>query len=121
VRLEVEVQQGMQRITGNEWGFYAYPRRPRHTPLPGVYSEAIELPGAASLSTNAPLPSAVRLLITRELKRTRHDALLREGNCAVLLLGTGGYKETRAGYFLNQWVRLRRHHRGPSCVRCDSA
>jgi len=102
-RLEVELQQGMQRITGNQWGFCGYPRGTREAPRPGVYSEAGALPGALNLSTNSPFPSDLRLLITPELRRARHAALLRGGNCAVLLLGTGGFKETRTGYFLNQF------------------
>ena len=100
--LQVELWQGTKRVTKNAWEFYAYPRVPRPGALPGVYSEAGPLPGATALSTNAPLPPDIRLLITRDLKRTRHALLLREGKCAVLLLGAGGFKETRAGYFLNQ-------------------
>lgn len=102
-RLEVELRHGRQRITGNQWGFCGYPRGTREAPRPGVYSEAGALPGALNLSTNSPLPPDLRLLITPELRRARHAALLRGGNCAVLLLGTGGFKETHAGYFLNQF------------------
>jgi len=48
-------------------------------------------------------PFELGVLITRGLKHDRHAALMRQGHCAVLLLGTGGFKETRAGYFLNQY------------------
>jgi hypothetical protein len=103
VHLEVELSQGTRRMTRNDWEFYAYPRVARPAALPGVYSEAGELPGATALSTNAPLPADLCMLITRELKRTRHADRFRQGNCSVLLLGTGGFKETRAGYFLSQY------------------
>jgi hypothetical protein len=57
------------------------------------------------LSTNAPLPPDLRVLITRDLKRERHGALLRDGNVSVLLLGTGGLKaiDKHADYFLNAY------------------
>jgi hypothetical protein len=54
------------------------------------------------MKADAPIPEDLRLLITRRLKRDRHAAFLGRGNAAVLLLGAGGFKETRAGYFLNQ-------------------
>ncbi len=103
VRLEVELSEGNRRVTGNHWEFYAYPHASRTAALPGVYSEAGAVPGATLLSTNAPLPSDLRVLVARGLKRARHEALLRAGKRSVLLLGTGGFKETRAGYFLNQY------------------
>ncbi len=103
IRLEVELSAGPRRVTKNAWEFYAYPRIAPRSVLRGVYTETGDLPGAAFLSTNAPLPRDLRVLITRGFKRPRHEALLQEGKCAVLLLGTGGFKETRAGYFLNQY------------------
>jgi hypothetical protein len=101
--LECELRRGTHRITRNSWGFYAYPRIPRATPLAGVYSEAGPLPCATALSTNAPLPSDLRLLITRGLKRERHGELLRAGKVGVLLLGTGGFQalDKHSDYFLN--------------------
>lgn len=103
LRLEVELHRGTQRLTGNTWEFYAYPRIPPAAALPGVYSEAGDLPGASVLSTNAPFPEDLRMLITRELTEERHAALLEKGRCAILLLGNAGFKETRAGYFLNHY------------------
>lgn len=102
IKLEVDLLQDGQRIAKNAWGFYVYPRQTAAT-LPGVYSQAGPLRGATVLGTNAPLPGDLRLLITRNLNRARHEQLLRAGKCAVLLLGNGGFKETRAGYFLNQY------------------
>jgi beta-galactosidase len=99
---EVELWEGTRRITQNSWQFYAYPRMAGQ-PLPGVYSEAGPIPGATQIESEQALPEDVRVLITRALKRDRHKALLRRGHTAVLLLGTGGFKETRAGYFLNQY------------------
>jgi hypothetical protein len=103
ITLECELRQGTQRVTQNSWEFYAYPRPSIATPLAGVYSEAGPLPGATALSTNAPLPADLRLLITRGLKRERHGELLRAGKTAVLLVGTGGFKamEKHSDYFLN--------------------
>jgi hypothetical protein len=103
ITLECELRQGTQRVTQNSWEFYAYPRPSIATPLAGVYSEAGPLPGATALSTNAPLPADLRLLITRGLKRERHGELLRAGKTSVLLLGTGGFKamEKHSDYFLN--------------------
>ena len=60
------------------------------------------MPGASELGPDAPFPEEVRLLVTRTLKRERHAAFLARGKAAVLLLGAGGFKETRCGYFLNQ-------------------
>ncbi len=101
--LECELRQGTRRVAKNAWEFYAYPRIARASPLAGVYSEAGPLPYATALSTNAPLPSDLRLLLTRGLKRERHGELLRAGNAAVLLLGTGGFKtlDKHSDYFLN--------------------
>jgi hypothetical protein len=101
--LECELRQGQQRIAKNAWEFYAYPRITRTIPLVGVFSEAGPLPGATILSTNAPLPPNLPLLITRELKRERHGELLRNGKTSVLLLGTGGFKplDKHSDYFLN--------------------
>jgi hypothetical protein len=93
----------MQRVTKNAWEFHAYPRISPATPLAGVFSEAGPLPGATTLSTNAPLPPDLRLLITRGLKRERHGALVRNGKASVLLLGTGGFQalDKHSDYFLN--------------------
>jgi hypothetical protein len=102
LNLEVDLSQNGPRIAKNAWGFYVYPRQPAAA-LPGVYSQAGPLRGATVLGTNAPLPGDLRLLITRNLNRAEHEQLLRAGKCAVLLLGNGGFKETRAGYFLNQY------------------
>jgi hypothetical protein len=101
--LECELREGTQRVTKNAWEFYAYPRIPRVAPLSGVFSEAGPIPGATALSTNAALPPDLRLLITRELKREQHGALLRAGRASVLLAGTGGFKalEKHSDYFLN--------------------
>jgi len=101
--LECELRQGTQRVTKNAWEFFAYPRTSLATPLAGVFSEAGPLPGATGLSTNAPLPADLRLLITRELKRERHGDLLRAGKTSVLLLGTGGFQalDKHSDYFLN--------------------
>lgn len=103
--LECELRQGTQRVTKNAWEFHAYPRIPRVVPLAGVYSEAGPLPGATALSTNAPLPPDLRLLITRGLNRERHGDLLRAGKTSVLLLGTGGFKalDKHSDYFLNAY------------------
>jgi len=103
ITLECELRQGMQRVTKNAWEFHAYPRISPATPLAGVFSEAGPLPGATTLSTNAPLPPDLRLLITRGLKRERHGALVRNGKASVLLLGTGGFQalDKHSDYFLN--------------------
>jgi hypothetical protein len=103
ITLECELRAGTQRVTKNAWEFYAYPRIPRVAPLDGVCSEAGPLPGATALSTNAPLPAGLRVLITRDLKRERHGDLLRAGKTSVLLLGTGGFKalDKHSDYFLN--------------------
>jgi hypothetical protein len=97
------LHQGTQRVARNAWEFYAYPRLARAKPLAGVFSEAGPIPGATALSTNAPLPPDLRLLITRGLKRERHGDLLRAGKTSVLLLGTGGFKalDKHSDYFLN--------------------
>ena len=102
VTLQVELRQAGRLTTRNAWEFYAYPRVGRSEALPGVYSEAGPVPGAVELKADAPIPEDLRLLITRRLKRDRHAAFLGRGNAAVLLLGAGGFEETRAGYFLNQ-------------------
>jgi len=102
VTLQVELRQAGRLMTRNAWEFYAYPRVGRSEALPGVYSEAGPVPGAVEMKADAPIPEDLRLLITRRLKRDRHAAFLGRGNAAVLLLGAGGFKETRAGYFLNQ-------------------
>lgn len=101
--LECELRQETQRVTKNSWEFFAYPRISREVPLAGVYSEAGPLPGATAVSTNAPLPADLRLLITRGLKRERHGELLRNGKTSVLLLGTGGFRalDKHSDYFLN--------------------
>ncbi|MCL4177435.1 MAG: DUF4082 domain-containing protein [Verrucomicrobia bacterium] len=103
--LECELRSEGQRVTKNAWELYAYPRISRETPLAGVFSEVGPLPGATALSTNDPLPPDLRVLITRDLKRERHGALLRDGNVSVLLLGTGGLKtiDKHADYFLNAY------------------
>jgi len=102
VVLRVELWRDDRRLAGNSWEFYAYPRPPRSQAGAGVYSEAGPMPGASELGPDAPFPEEVRLLVTRTLKRERHAAFLARGNAAVLLLGAGGFKETRCGYFLNQ-------------------
>ncbi len=102
VTLQAELRNDAGPITQNAWEFYAYPRVSGPEVLPGVYSEGVKVSGAAELKPGQPIPGDTRLLITRELKRERHEALFRAGNAAVLLLGAGGFKETRAGYFLNQ-------------------
>ena len=99
--LECELREGTQYITKNSWEFFAYPRIRRPGPLAGVFSEAGPIPGATELKPQEALPAGLRLLITRGLKRERHGELLRAGRAAVLLLGTGGFAEKRAGYFLN--------------------
>jgi hypothetical protein len=101
--LEVELDQNGQRVTANGWEFYAYPRVGVNSPRPGVYSEAGSISGITELKSDQSLPADLRLLITHELKKERHSELLRRGRAAVLLLGTGGFKEARAGYFLNQY------------------
>jgi hypothetical protein len=68
----------------------------------GIYSEAGAVPGATELEPSAHLPAELRLLITKGLKRDRHAELVRRGKAAILIAGTGGFKESRAGYFLNQ-------------------
>jgi hypothetical protein len=104
VTLQVELRQGTQTVARNAWEFFAYPRLDRlSAALPGVYSEVGALPGASELKTPQAIPADLRVLITRELKEDRHGSLLRTGHAAILLLGTGGFKETRAGYFLNQY------------------
>jgi len=99
--LECELREGTRCITRNSWEFFAYPRLLRPSPLAGVFSEAGPAPGATELKPQQALPADLRLLITRGLKRERHGELLRAGKTAVLLLGTGGFAEKRAGYFLN--------------------
>jgi len=101
--LECELRQGTQRVTRNSWEFFAYPRVPRAAPLAGVFSEAGPIPGARELRPEQALPADLRLLITRGLKRERHAELLRAGETAVLLLGTGGCKAIQkpSDYFLN--------------------
>jgi hypothetical protein len=103
--LECELISGGQCITKNAWEFYAYPRIHRETPLAGVFSEIGPLPGATALSTSAPLPRDLRVLVTGGLKRERHGELLRGGNASILWLGTGGLKalEKHADYFLNAY------------------
>ncbi len=101
--LEVAIQKGPDRITGNKWDFYCYPRLERTTAIPGVYSEAGPMPGAVEITSDQPLPKDLRVLIVRGLKRDRHSALLQAGKTGVLLLGPAGFKEHRAGYFLNQY------------------
>lgn len=104
VTLQVELRQGTQPVARNAWEFFAYPRLDRPAAaLPGVYSEVGPLPGATELKTPQAIPADLRVLITRELKKDRHGLLLRTGHAAILLVGTGGFKETRAGYFLNQY------------------
>ncbi len=103
VTLEVVLQKGGGTIAENDWDFYSYPRLERGSVIPGVYSEAGPLPGTRELTAGQALPEDLRLLLTRELKRDRHAALLHKAKTAVLLLGTGGFKEHRAGYFLNQY------------------
>jgi hypothetical protein len=105
VTLECELLQGAQPVAKNAWEFYAYPRIARPAPLPGVYSEAGPVPGASILATNAPIPSDLRLLITRGLTRVRHASRFRAGNVSVLLAGTGGFKalDKHSGYFLNAY------------------
>jgi len=68
-----------------------------------VFSEAGPIPGARELRPEQALPADLRLLITRGLKRERHAELLRAGETAVLLLGTGGCKAIQkpSDYFLN--------------------
>ncbi len=102
VTLRTELRRGQTPLAQNAWEFYAYPHAAHSEPLAGVYSEAGPLPGARELQPGERVPENARLLITRALKRERHAVLLGRGNAAVLLLGTGGFKETRAGYFLNQ-------------------
>jgi len=109
--LRVELLQDTRRLTDNAWEFYAYPRArcdsgtsspPEGTPAAaGVYSEAGPLPGTVELRPDQPIPADLRLLISDKLTTIRHSDLLQRGGCAVLLLGTGGFPETRAGYFLN--------------------
>ena len=99
--LECELREGTRCITRNSWEFFAYPRLLRASPPAGVFSEAGPIPGATELKAQQALPADLRLLITRGLKRERHGELLRAGRAAVLLLGTGGFAEKRAGYFLN--------------------
>ncbi len=102
VTLEVELSADGHRLARNAWEFFAYPRPGQTNAIPGVYSEIAGVPGAALVKDHQPLPSDLRLLITHQLKRERHGALLQRGHAAVLLLGTGGFQEIRAGYFLNQ-------------------
>ena len=103
VTLHAAIVKGPKRVIENTWDFYCYPRVDRPAAISGVYSEAGASPGAVELKPGEALPKDVRVLITRELKRDRHSAFLREGKTAVLLLGTGGFKEHKAGYFLNQY------------------
>ncbi len=99
--LEVALQQHGRQLAKNAWQYFAYPRAARTEPIPGVYSEIGEMAGARALSPNEPLPNDVRLLITDQLRRTRHAILVERNSCAVLLLGTGGFEKVGSGYFLN--------------------
>ncbi len=103
VTLAVALEKGAQTLAENSWDFYGYPRLDSPVARAGVYSETGALQGAGQLTVGQALPNDLRLLVTRELKRDRHSGLLRAGKAAVLLLGTGGFKEHRAGYFLNQY------------------
>jgi hypothetical protein len=103
VTLDAAIEKSGRLLTENSWDFYCYPRVERAAAIPGVYSEAGAIPGAVELRPGEALPKEVRVLITRELKRERHAVLLSGGKTAVLLLGTGGFKEHKAGYFLNQY------------------
>lgn len=101
LNLHVELWRGSSRLARNSWEFYGYPAvKPRETTA-GLYSEAGPLSGATELGDQQAVPGDVRLLITRRLDGQRHRALLERGRAAVLVLGTGGFKETRGGYFLN--------------------
>jgi hypothetical protein len=102
ITLQGALDKAGHRVTENSWEFYCYPRGEHAAAIAGVYSEAGAVQGAVELQAGQALPKDVRLLITRELKRDRHAALLSAGKTAVLLLGTGGFKEHKAGYFLNQ-------------------
>jgi hypothetical protein len=100
--LEAELRGRAGRLARNEWPFYAYPRMGYSEPLAGVYSEAGRIPGAVELNSGEPIPASARVLVAKALKKDRHAAYLRAGRRALLLLGNGGFKETRAGFFLNQ-------------------
>lgn len=100
--LRCELRQADRVVASNSWEFFAYPGIASPAmPLPGVFSEAGPIPGAVDVKTDQPLPADIRLLVTRQLKRDRHGALVRAGKSAILLLGTGGFAERREGYFLN--------------------
>jgi hypothetical protein len=100
--LRCELRQADAVVASNSWEFFAYPGIAAPAkPLPGVFSEAGPIPGAFDVKTDQPLPAEIRLLVTRQLKRDRHGALLRAGKTAILLLGAGGFAERRDGYFLN--------------------
>ena len=101
--LEVELWDGEARVSQNAWGFFAYPKTSVVGPIPGVYSEAGAISGAAQLDSERKLPTDLRVLITKGLTRNRHGDLMRRGGAAVLIVGTGGFNESRAGYFLNQY------------------
>jgi hypothetical protein len=102
LKLQALLRQGNRLLTTNSWEFHVYPR-PESTDHRGVYSEIPALPGATYLDSDEALPADLRVLVTRGLKRERHQQLLERGHAAVLLLGNAGFKETRAGYFLNQY------------------
>ncbi|MHC1763777.1 MAG: DUF4082 domain-containing protein [Verrucomicrobiia bacterium] len=103
VTLKVELStDGGARLAQNAWEFYAYPKWQPTGRRSGVYSEAGAVPGAVELSPSAPLPSDLRVLVTKRLQRARHAEFVQRGHASVLLLGDGGFKESRAGYFLNQ-------------------
>jgi len=100
--LGCELRQADRVVASNSWEFFAYPGIAAPAkPLPGVFSEAGPIPGAVEVQADQPLPADIRLLVTRQLKRDRHGALLRAGKTAILLLGAGGFAERRDGYFLN--------------------
>lgn len=99
--LEVALVQRGQQLAKNAWQCFAYPRTTKTAPIPGVYSEIGEVAGARVLSPDAPLPDDVRVLITDQLRQTRHATLAGRDRCAVLLLGTGGFEKVGSGYFLN--------------------
>jgi hypothetical protein len=101
LQVELATRDG-QRLAENAWQFFAYPKRESREVQAGIYSEAGAVPGATELEPSAPLPADLRLLITKGLKRDRHAELVRRGKAAILIAGTGGFKESRAGYFLNQ-------------------